>query len=196
MLNDKHTKLKKTLAITVAALQIPLLMLWKITVNAVRASCCALVANTKPNGDIAYELVFQWEKFGSVFPSYLPIFVALAACLILSVVGLVSVLRKKRVTIPSVCVYAVAVLSCGFLWFAFARPSTIVGHMNGSNLELQEFMFYRYFCGLEWRFNVDYFPLLEAIKFIFLGLHIAGSGVLCGLGIADFVKKRRRQFNV
>ena len=82
-------------------------------------------------------------------------------------------------------------MACGFLCFAFARPVAVLGTEIAYKMTLHEYMFYRYFCGLEWRFNVDRFPLLEAIKFILLGLHIAASGALCGLGIADAVKKCR-----
>ena len=34
--------------------------------------------------------------------------------------------------------------------------------------------------------------ILRVMKYGLFGLHIAASGVLCGLGIADFAKKRRR----
>lgn len=187
----RSAKILTLLSVTVAALQIPLLMLWTIAVDTMITCSCGLIATHDPSGKSTFELAFQWEKFWEVFPSFLPIFLALTACFVLSVVGLITVLRKKQVTVPTICFYGVTVLACGFLCFAFARPATVLGTEIAHQLTLHEFMFYRYFCGLEWRFNVDRFPLLEAIKFILLGLHMAGSGALCGLGIADRIRRRR-----
>lgn len=123
------------------------------------------------------------------FLTHLPILLALAACLVLSVLGLISVLRKKRVTVPTVCLYAVTVLACGFLCFAFARPAAIVGSARGYLLTTCELTFYRYFGGMKLDFDIALFSLLKLIKFIFLGLHIAGSGALCALGIVELVRR-------
>ena len=191
MSNFTTNKLQKALAITLTALQIPLLMLWKITVDIIRSCSCELIATHDPSGKTTFELVFQWETFWEVLPSFLPIILSLTVCFVLSVLGLVLVLRQKRVTVTAACFYGVTFLACGFLCFAFARPVAVLGTEIAYKMTLHEYMFYRYFCGLEWRFNVDRFPLLEAIKFIFLGLHIAGSGVLCGLGITDLVQRKR-----
>jgi hypothetical protein len=184
-------KLKKALAITVAALQIPLLMLWAIIVNTLRLSCHRLEASTKPNGDIAYELVFKEEIFRSELPAFLPFFLALAACLVLSVVGLIAVLRKKRVTVTTACLYAVATLICGFLWFAFARPSAIVGYLNSTNLFLIELEYFQRIGGMGLPGTDLLFSFVKSIKFLLLGLCMAASGVLCGLGISEAVQKKK-----
>ena len=184
-------KLKKALAITVAALQIPLLMLWAIIVNTLRLSCHRLEASTKPNGDIAYELVFKEEIFRSELPAFLPFFLALAACLVLSVVGLIAVLRKKRVTVTTACLYAVATLICGFLWFAFARPSAIVGYLNSTNLFLIELEYFQRIGGMGLPGTDLLFSFVKSIKFLLLGLCMAVSGALCGLGIAEAVRKKK-----
>ena len=184
-------KLKKALAITVAALQIPLLMLWAIIVNTLRLSCHRLEASTKPNGDIAYELVFKEEIFRSELPAFLPFFLALAACLVLSVVGLIAVLRKKRVTVTTACLYAVATLICGFLWFAFARPSAIVGYLNSTNLFLIELEYFQRIGGMGLPGTDLLFSFVKSIKFLLLGLCVAASGVLCGLGITEAVQKKK-----
>ena len=184
-------KLKKALAITVAALQIPLLMLWAIIVNTLRLSCHRLEASTKPNGDIAYELVFKEEIFRSELPAFLPFFLALAACLVLSVVGLIAVLRKKRVTVTTACLYAVATLICGFLWFAFARPSAIVGYLNSTNLFLIELEYFQRIGGMGLPGTDLLFSFVKSIKFLLLGLCMAASGALCGLGITEAVQKKK-----
>lgn len=184
-------KLKKALAITVAALQIPLLMLWAIIVNTLRLSCHRLEASTKPNGDIAYELVFKEEIFRSELPAFLPFFLALAACLVLSVVGLIAVLRKKRVTVTMACLYTVATLICGFLWFAFARPSAIVGYLNSTNLFLIELEYFQRIGGMGLPGTDLLFSFVKSIKFLLLGLCMAASGVLCGLGITEAVQKKK-----
>ena len=184
-------KLKKALAITVAALQIPLLMLWAIIVNTLRLSCHRLEASTKPNGDIAYELVFKEELFRSELPAFLPFFLTLAACLVLSVVGLIAVLRKKRVTVTTACLYAVSTLICGFLWFAFARPSAIVGYLNSTNLFLIELEYFQRIGGMGLPGTDLLFSFVKSIKFLLLGLCMAASGALCGLGITEAVQKKK-----
>ena len=53
-----------------------------------------------------------------------------------------------------------------------------------------ELTFFRYFGGMELRFDISLFPLLRAIKFLLFGLCMAASGALCGLGIADKIKRQ------
>ncbi len=178
-------KLRKALAITLTALQIPLLMLWKITVDCVKYSSCGLEITDQGE----YDLVFQWEKLGVAILPYLPVLFALTGCLILSVLGLISVFRKTRMAIPTVCFYAVSFLAGGFLCLTFAWPAAVVGRDHVYGFALQEFMFFRYFGGLD--IHIAEHPWLESIKFILLGLHIAVSGALCGLGIADLVRRRK-----
>ena len=175
-------KLLKVLAIVVVALQIPLLMLWDITIDAFRTSASEVKLT-----DGGYDLVFQWDKVSGAVVSYLPILLALAACLAMTVLGLIFILRQKRATISTVCFYAVTVFLCGFLYLSFAAPAIIVGEANAYTLMLSEFIFFRYFGGMELRFVSDMFPLFETIKFFFLGLLMAGSAALCGLGIAELI---------
>lgn len=190
----KKTRTQKwtvALAITVAALQIPLLMLWKIILDSLRGGSSMVRYRVDPLGNQVYELVFKWELFWESLGIHLPILLALTACFVLSVPGLISVLRKKRVTIPTICFYAVTFLACGFLCFAFARPAAILGMDKGYMLKTHELVFFRYFGGMELRFDISLFPLLQGIKFLLLGLCMAASGALCGLGIAEAVRKKK-----
>ena len=149
-------KLLKVLAIVVAALQIPLLMLWNITIDAFRTSASEIKFT-----EGGYDLVFQWDKVGNAILSYFPILLALAVCLVMTVLGLIFILRQKRATLPTVCFYAITVFSCGFLYLAFAAPAIIVGEANAPTLMLSEFIFFRYFGGMELRivscYLVQYF---------------------------------------
>ena len=183
-------KWMKAAAITAAALQIPLLMLWKIILDSLMGGSSLLQHRVDPLGNSVYELVFKWELFWKSLGIHLPILLALTACFVLSVLGLISVLRKKRVTVPAICFYAVTFLACGFLCFAFARPSAILGIDKGYMLMTYELTFFRYFGGMELRFDISLFPLLRAIKYLLLGLHMVAGGVLCGLGIADKIKRQ------
>ena len=186
-----HIKLKKALAITAAALQIPLLMLWKIILDSLMGGSSLVQLKVDPLGNRVLESVFKWELFWKSFGIHLPVLLALTACFVLSVLGLISVLRRKRVTVPTICFYAVTFLACGFLCFAFARPAAILGTDKGYMLMTYELVFFRYFGGMELRFDISLFPLLRAIKFLLLGLCLAASGALCGLGIAEAVQKKK-----
>lgn len=184
-------KLKKALAIAVAALQIPLLMLWKIILDSLMGGSSLVQIKVDPLGNRVVESVFKWALFWESFGIHLPILLALTACFVLSVLGLISVLRRNRVTVPTICFYAVTFLACGFLCFAFARPAAILGTDKGYMLMTYELVFFRYFGGMELRFDISLFPLLRAIKFLLLGLCLAASGALCGLGIAEAVRKKK-----
>ena len=104
--------------------------------------------------------------------------------------GLIAVLRKKRVTVTTACLYAVATLICGFLWFAFARPSAIVGYLNSTNLFLIELEYFQRIGGMGLPGTDLLFSFVKSIKFLLLGLCLAASGVLCGLGIADKIRRQ------
>ena len=190
-MKNKRSKILTLLSVTAAALQIPLLMLWKIILDSLRGGSSLLQHRVDPLGNSVYELVFKWELFWKSFGIHLPILLALTACFVLSVLGLISVLRRKRVTVPTICFYAVTFLACGFLCFAFARPAAILGTDKGYMLMPYELVFFRYFGGMELRFDISLFPLLRTIKFLFLGLHMAASGVLCALGITDLARRRK-----
>ena len=185
-----HIKLKKALAIAVAALQIPLLMLWKIILDSLMGGSSLVQLKVDPLGNRVVESVFKWELFWKSFGIHLPILLALTACFVLSVLGLISILRRKRVTVPTICFYAVTLLACGFLGFALARPAAILGMDKGYMLMTYELVFFRYFGGMELRFDISLFPLLRAIKYLLLGLHMVAGGVLCGLGIADKIRRQ------
>ena len=186
-----HIKLKKALAITAAALQIPLLMLWKIILDSLMGGSSLVQLKVDPLGNRVVESVFKWELFWESFGIHLPILLALTACFVLSVLGLILVLRRKRVTVLTSCFYAVTFLACGFLCFALARPAAILGTDKGYMLMTYELVFFRYFGGMELRFDISLFPLLRTIKFLLLGLCMAASGALCGLGIAEAVQKKK-----
>ena len=190
-MNTLTRKWTRALAITVAALQIPLLMLWKIILDSLMGGASLVQLKVDPLGNRVVESVFKWELFWKSFGIHLPILLALTACFVLSVLGMISVLRRKRVTVPTICFYAVTFLACGFLCFAFARPAAILGPDKGYMLMTYELVFFRYFGGMELRFDISLFPLLRAIKFLLLGLCMAASGVLCGLGIAEAVLKKK-----
>ena len=190
-MNTLTRKWTRALAITVAALQIPLLMLWKIILDSIRGGSSVVDLRVDPLGNHVFELVFKWDLFWESFGIHLPILLALTACFVLSVLGLISILRRKRVTVPTICFYAVTFLACGFLCFTFARPAAILGTDKGYMLMTYELVFFRYFGGMELRFDISLFPLLRAIKFLLLGLCMAASGVLCGLGIGEAVRKKK-----
>lgn len=176
-------KLKKAMAVAVAALQIPLLMLWKITYDALSMASQAI----EQGEDGGYTTVFKADLFGSALLRYSPVILALLACFALSIVGLVVIFKRKGSMNPAaICVYGVTVIACGVLILAFVRSDTDPTHP----LRLSEFMFFRYFMGMEWRIT-DIFPLLQIIKYFPLGLCAAGSGVLCGLGVADAACRRK-----
>lgn len=187
MSNFTTNKLQKALAITLTALQIPLLMLWRFLYDAVKAEACRVEKTAD-----GYVLVFKWELFDGVLLGYLPIILSLVAGLVLSVAGMIFLLKRKGyMNLTLVCFYAILMIAGGVLIFAFSRPDIMAGNIN--NLGVSEYTFYRYagepisFDTMEWLF-----PLLRSVKFVLLGLQMAGSGTLCGLGIADFAKKRRR----
>ena len=190
-MNTLTRKWTRALAITVAALQIPLLMLWNIILDSLMGGSSLVQLKVDPLGNRVVESVFKWGLFWKSFGIHLPILLALTACFVLSVLGLISVLRRKRVTVPTICFYAVTFLACGFLCFAFARPAAILGTDKGYMLMTYELVFFRYFGGMELRFDISLFPLLRAIKFLLLGLCMAASGALCGLGIAEAVRKKK-----
>ena len=190
-MKNKRSKILTLLSVTTAALQIPLLMLWKIILDSLRGGSSLGQIKVDPLGNWVYESVFKWELFWKSLGIHLPILLALTACFVLSVLGLISVLRKKRVTVLTICFYTVTFLACGFLCFAFARPAAILGPDKGYMLMPYELVFFRYFGGMELRFDISLFPLLRAIKFLLLGLHMVAGGVLCGLGIAEAVQKKK-----
>ncbi|MBE6558650.1 MAG: hypothetical protein E7661_06550 [Ruminococcaceae bacterium] len=184
---NTRQKSAKALAITLVALQVPLLMLWKITYDAVKLSGQRM----KVSQDGRYELVFEKELLGKAIVEYLPMILALLGCLALSVLTLIFVMKRKgAMGIVGVCFCGVLLVASVGLVSAFSQPSIIPGQDHVNYLTLCEFMFYRYFGGMELPIT-RVFPLLQAIKFVFLGLHMTVSGVLGGLGIAELVSKRK-----
>ena len=183
----KNTKQKwtRTLAIAMVALQIPLFMLWDITYNTVYAASQRLV-----NVDGVFRMEFGWDLFGKAILMYLPVILALVICLVLPVVGMIRILRGKGTSIPTICFYAVTVVAAGYLCLAFT-DSSFIGGTSTPGMMLQEFMFFRYFAGMDLPISAEIFSRLQSIKYVFLGLLMAGSGVLCGLGIAGLAGKQK-----
>lgn len=183
----KNTKQKwtRTLAIAMVALQIPLFMLWDITYNTVYAASQRLV-----NVDGVFRMEFGWDLFGKAILMYLPVILALVICLVLPVVGMIRILRCKGTSIPTICFYAVTVVAAGYLCLAFT-DSSFIGGTSTPGMMLQEFMLFRYFAGMDLPISAEIFSRLQSIKYVFLGLLMAGSGVLCGLGIAGLAGKQK-----
>ena len=182
----KNTKQKwtRTLAIAMVALQIPLFMLWDITYNTVYAASQRLV-----NVDGVFRMEFGWDLFGKAILMYLPVILALVICLVLPVVGMIRILRCKGTSIPTICFYAVTVIAAGYLCLAFT-DSSFIGGTSTPGMMLQEFMLFRYFAGMDLPISAEIFSRLQSIKYVLLGLLMAGSGVLCGLGLAGLKGKK------
>ena len=183
----KNTKQKWTctLAIAMVAWQIPLLMLWDITYNTVYAASQRLV-----NVDGVFRMEFGRDLFGKAILMYLPVILALVICLALPVVGMIRILRCKGTSIPTICFYAVTVIAAGYLCLAFT-DSSFIGGTSTPGMMLQEFMLFRYFAGMDLPISAEVFSRLQSIKYVLLGLLMAGSGVLCGLGIAGLKGKKK-----
>ncbi len=184
-MNIMFAKLKKTLAIALVALQIPMLMLWKITYDAVKLACHEL--EIMPGG--GYTLAFQEELLIGAIVAYLPLILSLLACFVLSVWSLILLIKRKGyVGIVGISLNAVSLVACGFVLYAFATHSYI---SEGQEylFDLSEFMSFRYFMGSELDL-CSMLPLWTAMKYIVLGLHLTGNAVLCGLGIAELVMKK------
>lgn len=183
----KNTKQKwtRTLAIAMVVWQLPLLMLWDITYNTVYAASQRLV-----NLDGVFRMEFGWDLFGKAILMYLPVILALVICLVLPVVGMIRILRCKGTSIPTICFYAVTVVAAGYLCLAFT-DSSFIGGTSTPGMMLQEFMLFRYFAGMDLPISAEIFSRLQSIKYVLLGLLMAGSGVLCGLGIAGLAGKQK-----
>ena len=183
----KNTKQKwtRTLAIAMVVWQLPLLMLWDITYNTVYAASQRLV-----NLDGVFRMEFGWDLFGKAILMYLPVILALVICLVLPVVGMIRILRCKGTSIPTICFYAVTVVAAGYLCLAFT-DSSFIGGTSTPGMMLQEFMLFRYFAGMDLPISAEIFSRLQSIKYVLLGLLTAGSGVLCGLGIAGLAGKQK-----
>ncbi len=182
-----NTKLKNALAIAAVALQVPMLALWWMVYDAVKMSVHALEVLE----DGGYALAFDASKVVRTLLVYSPVILPLIACMVLSVWGLVRVLKGKHTArLASVFLYGGMVLACGLLAYGFSQPGAVGEfgqYING--LVLSEFMFYRYPFGIDIRYPViDIFPFLQAIKYILLGALAAVSGVLCVDGIMNLKK--------
>lgn len=186
MLIDKHIKLKKALAITAVVLQLPFMMLWLITYDAIKLASHKL--EVRPDG--GYELVLKSDLLGKAILAYLPVIFAFLACLVLSVWGLILMLKRKgNMGVLGICLHAASLVACGILLVAFSFSVIPQGseYMNSLSVWM--------FCREYLKFDLTLRQLnliLRVMKYGFFGLSMAVSGALCGLGIADSVKKRRR----
>lgn len=179
-MNIMLPKLKKAFAIALVVLQIPMLMLWKITYDAVKLACHEL--EITPGG--GYTLAFQEELLGRAIVTYLPAILSLLACFALSVLSLILLIKRKGdMGIMGICFNAVSLAACGVLicFFAFSFD------LHGNNLG--EYMFFRYFMGSELNL-IRVIPFWQAIKYIVLGLHLTGHAVLCSLRIAELMRPK------
>lgn len=168
---NTRQKNAKALAITLVALQIPMLMLWKITYDAMKLACHKL--EILPSG--GYTLELQRELLGEAIVTHLPMILSLLACFALSILSLIHVIKRKGdMGITGVCFNAVSLVACGVLICVFAVS-------QGNNLG--EYMFFRYFMGSEFNLT-QIIPFWQAIKYMIVGFHAAVNGVLVYLGLA------------
>ena len=188
-----NPKITKALAVTVVALQIPMLALWWIVYNTAKITCYTLQI-TDGGG---YTLVLDPSKLLCTFLIYAPLILALVACMVLSVGGLVRAFRGKLASgLATVLLYGGIVMACGLLVCVFSRTALfhaygrfIHGLFDGgtvyhSDLLLSEYMFYRYPFGLDIRYDLmSIWPFMQSLKYILLGLQIAVGGALCIDGI-------------
>ncbi|MBQ9780939.1 MAG: hypothetical protein IJW00_08350 [Clostridia bacterium] len=178
-MNMMLSKLRNALAIALVALQIPMLMLWKITYDTVKLACHKL--EIVPSG--RYTLELQRELLGEAIVTHLPVILSLVVCFVLSILSLIFVIKRKGgMGITGVCFNAVSLVACGFVLYVFAVHSDM--------FNLSEFMFFRYFMGSELNLT-RIIPFWHAIKYIFLGLHMAANAALGGLGIAEVMIQKK-----
>ena len=182
-----NDKCKRGLAIAAVALQAPMLALWWMVYNAVKMNVHVLDVLE----DGGYTLAFDGSKVVGALLVYSPVILPLIACMALSILGLVWVVKGKHTAgLAPILVYGGTVLACGLLAYSFSQPAAVgdVGQYI-NNLLLSEFMFYRYPLGIDVRYPVvDIFPFLQAIKYVLLGALAAVSGVLCVDGIIRLKK--------
>ena len=183
-----NVKYKKGLAIAAVALQVPMLALWWMVYDAVKMNVHVLDVLE----DGGFTLAFDGSKVVGALLVYSPVILPLIACMALSILGLVWVVKGKHTAgLATILVYGGTVLACGLLAYGFSQPAAVgdVGQYI-NNLLLSEFMFYRYPLGIDVRYPVvDIFPFLQAIKYVLLGALAAVSGVLCVDGITKLKKK-------
>ena len=79
-MNIMLAKLKKALAIALVALQVPMLMLWKITYDAVKIGG----AEIQLTEDGGYTMVTNADRLVSAILKYSPVILSLITCLVLS----------------------------------------------------------------------------------------------------------------
>ena len=178
-------KLKKILAITVAALQIPFIALWMITYDAIKLASHRLEVRS----DGGYELVLRSDLLGKAILAYLPIVFLFLACLVLSVWGLILLLKRKgHMGRLGICLYGTSLVACGVLMVAFSFSVIPQGseYMNS----LRVWMFCREYLNFDLTLR-QLNLILCVMKYGLFGLHIAASGVLCGQGIVDLVRRKK-----
>ena len=182
-----NVKYQKGLAIAAAALQVPMLALWWMVYDSVRMNVHVLDVLE----DGGFTLAFDGSKVVGALLVYSPVILPLIACMVLSILGLVWVVKEKHTAgLAPIFVYGGTVLACGLLAYDFSQPAA-VGDAGQyiNNLLLSEFMFYRYPFGIDIRYPVmGIFPFLQSIKYVLLGALAAVSGVLCADGIMKLKK--------
>ena len=182
-----NRKLKKALAITVAAMQIPMLILWKIVYDTMHATSSAI----KVGEGGGFYMEIDPAKLPAALLAYSPHILLLAACMALSVWGLVRAIKgNDRSDLTAVLLYGGISLSCLLLVFAFSVPISFEASYY-ANLTTSEYTFYRYPFGLEINYRlIDVWPLMQSIKYVLLGATAAFSAALC-IGTLVEMKKRK-----
>lgn len=183
-----NVKWKKVLSIAQVALQIPMLALWWMVYNAAYVTCHTL----QTNQDGGFILSFDPSKLPRTLMIFAPLILPLVACMLLSIWGMVRILKGKHTTgFSTALLYGGILLACGLLVFGFSQPAA-VGEFGQyiNHLTTSEYMFYRYPFGLEIRYDLisSIWPFLQSIKYVLLGALAAVSCVLCVDGITKLKK--------
>ena len=179
-MNTTLTKTKKALTIALVALQIPMLMLWKIAYDSGKLACHEIEIISGGG----YTLVFQKELLGKAILASIPFILPLLICFVLSILSLILLLKRKdNRGITRICFNAISLVACGVLicFFAFSFD------LQENNLG--EYMFFRYFMGSEFNLT-QIIPFWKMIKYIIVGFHAVANGVLFCLGIARLTSKK------
>jgi hypothetical protein len=193
-----NKKIKKGLAIAAVALQVPMLALWKIVYDSARITCHALTVM-----DGGFVLKFDISRLLPTLLTYLPLILPLAACMVLSIWGLVRVLKGNGLTPATLCLYGGVAVACQILVFMFANTLLLGNfgqwtyHLFGidaiyvHSLLTCEFTFYRYPFGFEPSYSlIDVWEYVSLIKYVLLEGLAAVSAILCIGGIAELCGKK------
>lgn len=185
-------KATQIFAVLLVAWQVPMALCWYLVYQGIYAQCMKLdiISGGGYKMDIAPDLILPvlWQN--------LPIILPLVACLVLSVIVFVWLVKRQwQINIPVICMLGASILACGWVYLVLRKPS-LIGDTYKRYM-LAEFMFYRYDVfqldreivgGI--KFTTQLFPLLQEIKFLILSAFAIFNAVLLGLGIGQLKHKK------